>query len=115
MEARPAVLPGEPNVILGNVTSAGLLPHHLAGILFDLPEKSYWSLGGIGSTQLRANIAGIAPGGGVRVGIEDNIWLDRAKTRPATNEQLVDRIVTILSLTENTLMSPDRFRRIMEM
>ena len=40
----------------------------------DLPENSIWSLAGIGNNQLMMNSLSIAIGGGVRVGLEDNIW-----------------------------------------
>ena len=41
------------------------------------------------------NIMGIVAGGGVRVGLEDNIWFDTERTRLASNRDLVDRIVTM--------------------
>ena len=43
----------------------------------DLPENSYWSLAGIGDTQLFMNSVAIAADGGVRVGLEDNIYFDK--------------------------------------
>ncbi len=101
------------NVILGNLTSAGLNLHHLAAILQDLPDDSYWSLGGIGANQLRAHMIGIALDGGVRLGIEDNIWYDQKKTRLATNEELLSRIVTVINLSGKTVMSPKRFRELL--
>jgi 3-keto-5-aminohexanoate cleavage enzyme len=37
----------------------------------------------------------ILSGGGVRVGLEDNIWYDPERTKLATNRELVERIVSI--------------------
>jgi 3-keto-5-aminohexanoate cleavage enzyme len=102
------------NIILGNMTSAGLNPYHLAAILHDLPDNSYWSFGGIGAAQLPAHMIAIALNGGVRVGIEDNIWFDRKKTHAATNEDLVTRVTKMIHLNEKTVMSPRRFREVLD-
>jgi len=37
----------------------------------------------------------LVAGGGVRVGLEDNLWFDRERTRLATNRSLVERIVGV--------------------
>jgi 3-keto-5-aminohexanoate cleavage enzyme len=102
------------NIILGNMTSAGLNLHHLAAILQDLPDNSYWSFGGIGTTQLGAHMIAIGQDGGVRVGIEDNIWFDRKKTRAATNKDLVSRVAKMIHLNDKTIMSPRRFREVLD-
>ena len=99
------------NIILGNLTSAGLKLHHLAAILQDLPDDSCWSLGGIGVSQLQAHMIAIALGGGVRLGIEDNIWYDQKKTCLATNEELVRRITQIIHMNDKTVMPPKEFRK----
>ncbi len=101
------------NIILGNMTSAGLNLHHLAAILQDLPDNSYWSFGGIGTCQLQAHMIAIALNGGIRVGIEDNIWYDKERTRPATNEDLVSRVTKVIHLNDKTVMSPRRFREVL--
>lgn len=41
------------------------------------------------------NTMAIVAGGGVRVGLEDNIWYDDGRTRLATNRELIERIVSI--------------------
>ena len=46
----------------------------------------------MGDAQLRMNAVTIASGGGVRVGLEDNIWYDSARTRLARNADLLHRI-----------------------
>ena len=38
------------------------------------------------------NSLAIAVGGGVRVGLEDNVWYDLKRTRLATNADLLQRI-----------------------
>jgi uncharacterized protein (DUF849 family) len=61
----------------------------------ELPANSIWSVGGIGRFQLQMNVASINFGGGVRVGLEDNIWYDEDRSHLATNRELVERILSI--------------------
>lgn len=80
------------NILLGNPGTAQATLLHLAAIVGDLPPQSIWSLGGIGRFQSRANGLGVVMGHGVRVGLEDNLWLDDARTQLASNAQLVGRV-----------------------
>ncbi len=41
----------------------------------ELPEGAIWPVGGIEDSQLRMNAMSL--GGGVRIGLEDNIWYDK--------------------------------------
>lgn len=103
------------NLILGNIAcaQANLLN---AGIMInDLPENSLWSLAGIGSAQLKMNSISIAIGGGVRVGIEDNIWYNHARTKLASNSDLLTRIHTIANANEREVMSAEEFRKKMNL
>lgn len=65
------------NLLLGNVACAQADLLHAGLMIRDLPENSYWSLAGIGDTQLFMNSVAIAADGGVRVGLEDNIYFDK--------------------------------------
>lgn len=85
------------NLILGNIACAQANLLALGLMIKELPADSYWSVGGIGDSQLRMNAVAIADGGGVRVGLEDNIWFDAERTRLATNRELVARIAGIAS------------------
>lgn len=83
------------NLILGNIACAQANLLSLGLMIKELPAESYWSVGGIGDAQLRMNAIGIVDGGGVRVGLEDNIYFDEARTQLATNAQLVRRVIDI--------------------
>lgn len=103
------------NLILGNIAcaQANLLN---AGIMInDLPEQSYWSLAGIGNAQLKMNSIGIAMGGGVRVGIEDNIWYDTKRTKLASNKDLIQRIHTLAQANERKIMPPSELRQYLQL
>jgi uncharacterized protein (DUF849 family) len=94
------------NILLGNVANAQATPAQLAAILSELPNGSIWCLAGIGRQQLRANSLGLLLGDGVRVGIEDNIWYDDARTRLTTNQALVERVVQLAGLLERPIAPP---------
>jgi uncharacterized protein (DUF849 family) len=83
------------NLILGNIACAQADILHLGLMVKELPEHSIWSVGGIGDSQLKMNILSILSGGGVRVGLEDNIWYDGERTKLATNYLLVERVISI--------------------
>ena len=80
------------NLLLGNIACAQADLLHTGIMIHDLPDNSFWSLAGIGNYQLMMNSVAIVSGGGVRVGLEDNIWFDAARTRLATNSDLLSRI-----------------------
>ncbi|NLE94104.1 MAG: 3-keto-5-aminohexanoate cleavage protein [Dehalococcoidia bacterium] len=99
------------NLLLGNIACAQADPLHVGVMLRDLPPNSYWSLAGIGDAQLPMNALAIAVGGGVRVGMEDQIWLDRGRTTLARNTDLLRRIRALAELNERPLMTPAELRR----
>jgi 3-keto-5-aminohexanoate cleavage enzyme len=80
------------NILLGSPSGAQLDLIHLGAMIKDLPEQSLWSLAGIGRFQARANGLGVVMAHGVRVGLEDNLWLDDERTELATNACMVERI-----------------------
>jgi uncharacterized protein (DUF849 family) len=80
------------NLILGGVNTAqGSLPElcHLVSLL---PESALWAAGGVGRSQLPMNLAALLMGGHVRLGLEDALWFDRARTVPARNVELLLRV-----------------------
>ena len=98
------------NLLLGNIACAQADLLHTGVMINDLPENSFWSLAGIGVEQLKMNSLAIAVGGGVRVGLEDNIWFDTARTKLATNADLLHRIITIANANGRAIMTPKEFR-----
>ena len=83
------------NLILGNIACAQANMLSLGLMINELPEGAIWSVGGVGDSQLPMNAMAIVTGGGVRVGLEDNIWYDEDRTRPASNRDLVERVLGI--------------------
>lgn len=103
------------NLLLGNIACAQADLLHVGIMIRDLPENSYWALAGIGDFQLMMNSIAIASGGGVRVGLEDNIWYDNARTKLATNSDLLHRIHRLAEASERKIMSPSRLRELLNL
>jgi len=100
------------NLLLGSLGTLSATPFHLATLAASLPPGSTWSAAGIGRFQFSVNAMAITMGGHVRVGLEDNLWLDQQKQRPATNLGLVERLATLAHATERRIASPDRAREL---
>jgi len=83
------------NLILGNIACAQANMLSLGLMVNELPDDSIWSVAGVGDFQLRMNAMALVAGGGVRVGLEDNIWYDAERTKLASNRQLLERILGI--------------------
>jgi len=103
------------NLLLGNIACAQATLLHAGIMVNDLPEQSVWSLAGIGDTQVAVNTMAIAAGGGVRVGLEDNIWWDSSRTKLVTNAQLVSRIHRISKDTGRDIMPPSAARKLLNL
>jgi 3-keto-5-aminohexanoate cleavage enzyme len=103
------------NLILGNIASAQANLLHLGMMINELPEGSFWSVGGVGDYQLELNSISLASGGGIRIGLEDNIWLDSERTRLASNRELVERAVTIGKALGREPYNPQELRRLLKL
>jgi uncharacterized protein (DUF849 family) len=106
-------LPCYANVILGNAASAQMDLHDISAIVQKLPRESLHALGGIGKAQLPANALSIATGAGVRVGLEDNLFLQKGV--PATNMKLLERVHELAAIHGRKVMTPEVFRRLMKL
>ena len=95
------------NIILGNISGLQTRLDQIGAAIRDLPNDSYWSLGGIGKFQLAANNIAIAIGGGVRVGLEDNLYFDREKKVLTRNRDLLLRIHELAEMYERKIMKPE--------
>ncbi len=103
------------NLIFGNIACAQADLLHAGIMIRDLPPNSIWSLGGVGNAQLRMNSLAILWGGGVRVGLEDNIWFDRERTRLARNAELLQRIHGLAEVHARRIMTSKELREILNL
>ncbi len=103
------------NLILGNIACAQADLLHAGILVNDLPEKSYCSMGAVGNYQLQINSMAISMGFGVRVGLEDNIWYDQKRTKPASNIELLERVHLIAQANQRQVMNPVELRKILKL
>ncbi len=103
------------NLLLGNIACAQADLLHAGLMVRDLPPYSYWSMAGIGHAQLMINALSIATGGGVRVGLEDNIWYDPGRTKLARNADLIRRIHRLAEANERKIMTPGKCRELLHL
>lgn len=86
------------NLFFGSLGTAPLHHSIVSSYLSLLPENAVWTGAGIGKFQLDANILSLSLGGGVRIGIEDNLYFDRKQTVLTSNIMLIQRIMKIIKL-----------------
>lgn len=101
------------NLILGSLGTANATPMNLAALVQSLPAGATWTTAGIGRFQFFMNAQAIAAGGHVRVGLEDNIWLDAARTRLATNARLIERLVAVAHSLGRRIAEPTDVRSVL--
>ena len=80
----------------------------MAAMKAQLPAGASWASFGISRMQMPMLAAAVAMGGNVRVGLEDNIYLDRGVL--ATNGQLVTRAVEIIERMGGRVVTPQEAR-----
>ena len=100
------------NLILGSLGTLSATPYHLATMARSLPSGAIWSGAGIGRFQFYVNTMAIAMGGHVRVGLEDNLYLDQNKFHHATNLNLVERLVGVAQAIQRKIATPGEARKI---
>src|SRR6056297_2659902 len=74
----------------------------------NVPDDWHFSAFGLGRSQMPYVAAAVLAGGNVRVGLEDNLMLDKGVL--ATNEQLVERAVEIIERLGARVIGPQEVR-----
>jgi uncharacterized protein (DUF849 family) len=74
-----------------------------------VPKDWTFSAFSLGRNQMAYVAAAVLAGGNVRVGLEDNLWLDKGVL--ATNAQLVERAVTVIENLGARVIGPDEVRK----
>ena len=75
----------------------------------ELPGEAVWGGFGISRMQMPIAAATVAMGGNVRVGLEDNIYLERGVH--ATNAQLVEKVIGIIDRMGGRAVTPAEARK----
>ncbi|MBS1264196.1 MAG: 3-keto-5-aminohexanoate cleavage enzyme [Acidimicrobiaceae bacterium] len=81
----------------------------LQAMVHRLPPEAEFTSFGLGAMQMPMVAQSVMLGGHVRVGLEDNLYLERGVL--ATNAQLVEKAVTIIELMGAAVQSPAEARQ----
>jgi len=95
-------------ICLGIPWGAGADTETMAALKHALPVDAIWAGFGISRMQMPMVAQAVLLGGNVRVGLEDNIFLDRGVL--ATNGMLVERAVEIIERMGARVLGPDEAR-----
>ena len=101
------------NLLLGSLGTLSATPLNLALLVERLPPGAFWSAAGIGRFQFPMNALGVAMGGNVRTGLEDNLYMDAGKLEPASNERLVRRVVGCAVALERPIATSTQARQML--
>ncbi len=84
----------------------------LAFMVDSIPEGSTWTVAAMGRHQIPMAMIGMAMGGNVRVGFEDNIYISKG-VLAKSNGELVEKVVKIASELGREIATPDEAREIL--
>lgn len=100
--------------VLGTPWGIPATPKSLLHLIDYLPERSTWSVIGIGRAHLPISMMGLILGGHIRVGMEDNVYYRRGELAK-TNAQFVERIVRITTEYGREVATPEDARQILRL
>src|SRR5438445_358637 len=95
--------------VLGGIPGSA---RHLVNQVDTLPPGSHWQVIGIGLNQWRLVAAAIAMGGNVRVGLEDNFYVE-AGSMAKSNADLVEKAVRLARDEGREVASVEQARQIL--
>lgn len=103
------------NIILGNVAGAQASFSGVAAITSALPDETIWGLGGMGAAQIPVSALAAATAPAVRIGLEDNLWMDRQRRQFASNQGMVERIHALAAHADRSVMQPAELRSLLNL
>ncbi|WP_026893526.1 3-keto-5-aminohexanoate cleavage protein [Clostridiisalibacter paucivorans] len=98
------------NFVLGVAMSA--TARDLSYMVDSIPEDATWTVAGIGRHEFPMAAIAIAMGGNVRVGFEDNVYIEKGKMANS-NAELVEKVVRIANELGREIATPDETRKIL--
>lgn len=113
--ARKGEVPGNPmqfNFVLGVPGCTPATVDNLCWLVNKIPAGSTWTATGIGRHAFTLAAPAIAMGGNVRVGFEDNLYLERG-VLAKSNGELVDKVVRMAKLMGREVATSDEARVIL--
>jgi uncharacterized protein (DUF849 family) len=99
--------------VLGVKWAAPATPETMIYLRNLLPPGASWAAFGIGRSQMPMAALAVLLGGNVRVGLEDNLYLERGVF--ATNGKLVERARRIIEDVGETVATPSQAREMLKL
>ena len=115
--ARKGQVPGAPmqfNFVLGVPGCTPATVDNLCWLVKNIPAGSTWTATGIGRYAFQLAAPAIVMGGNVRVGFEDNLYLERG-VLAKSNGELVDKVVRMAKLLGREVANSDEAREILSL
>ena len=115
--ARKGQVPGAPmqfNFVLGVPGCTPATVDNLCWLVKNIPAGSTWTATGIGRYAFQLAAPAIVMGGNVRVGFEDNLYLERG-VLAKSNGELVDKVVRMAKLLGREVANSDEAREILNL
>ena len=115
--ARKGQVPGAPmqfNFVLGVPGCTPATVDNLCWLVKNIPTGSTWTATGIGRYAFQLAAPAIVMGGNVRVGFEDNLYLERG-VLAKSNGELVDKVVRMAKLLGREVANSDEAREILSL
>ena len=115
--ARKGEVPGAPmqfNFVLGVPGCCPATVDNLCWLVKNIPAGSTWTATGIGRHAFTLAAPAIVMGGNVRVGFEDNLYLERG-VLAKSNGELVDKVVRMAKLLGRQIATSDEAREILSL
>lgn len=113
--ARKGQVPGDPmqfNFVLGVPGCTPATVPNLCWLVNNIPAGSTWTSTGIGRHAFTLAAPTIVMGGNVRVGFEDNLYLEKG-VLAKSNGELVDKVVRMAKLLGRPVATSDEAREIL--
>lgn len=113
--AEKGLAPGHPmqvNLVLGVPGCTPATVEDLVYLVGRLPKDATWTVTGVGRGTFPMAAAAIAMGGNVRVGFEDNIYLEKG-VKAASNGELVAKVVRLARELGRPIATPAEARKIL--
>ena len=108
--------PTQYSFVLGVLGGIAPTAEALAHMARSIPAGSTWEVIGISKVQWRLLAAALALGGNIRVGLEDNFYLDAAGTQMAKgNAPLVEKAVRMARDVGREPATPDEARKLLSL
>jgi len=102
------------NIVLGVNGAMSATPRDLVYMVESLPKDSTWCATGIGKNEFDLAAVTMVMGGNVRVGFEDNLYLEKG-ILAKNNGELVEKVVQLANILKREIATPADARRILSL